>query len=227
MSGADHTRPLAAGLAVLIALAFACTASPAAGQGRSFSHHAAQELADELGLGTRMAATLLLNGGFPERWSEAAGGSEPPGYLQWPLPGYRLGRGFGSGDGKHLAVDVTAPAGTPVRAMAPGIVGYADNGLKGYGNTVLLIHSGGWVTLYAHLDELRTEPGARLARGSVIGSVGHTGIARGDHLHFSLLVRGRPADPMKHMRGDGNEQLRLSWLERRLRRLAELVATRS
>jgi len=214
-------------IAWLLGLAVISTALPALGQGSRYSHREARALADELGLGTRMAATLLLNGGFPERWVEAAGGCEAPGYLQWPLPGYRLGRGFGSGGGKHLAVDVTAPAGTAVRAMAPGVVGYADDGVKGYGNTVLLIHGGGWVTLYAHLEDFRVEPGARLERGSVLGGVGHTGIARGDHLHFALLVRGKPVDPMKHMRGQPDGRPRLSWLERRLRRFAALLTTRS
>lgn len=210
-------RPLAA-LAAGLALAGSLIGTEAAGQGRSYSHRDARALAEELGLGTRTAATLLLNGGFPERWSEAAGGREPPGYLQWPLPGYRLGRGFGSNGGKHLAVDVTAPESTPVRAMAPGIVGYADSGIKGYGNTVLLIHKGGWVTLYAHLEEFKVEPGRRIARGALLGGVGHTGIARGDHLHFALIVRGAPVDPMKHMRGEPDGRPRLSWLERGLRR---------
>jgi len=214
-------------IAALLSLAVVFVALPVQGQGTPYTHRDARALADELGLGTRTAATLLLNGGFPNRWVEASGGREPPGYLQWPLPGYRLGRGFGSGDGKHLAVDVTAPEGTAVRAMAPGIVGYADGGIKGYGNTVLLIHKGGWVTLYAHLEELKAEPGARLARGSVLGSVGHTGIARGDHLHFALLVRGKPVDPMKHMRGQTDGRPRLSWLERGMRRWVNLFSIRS
>lgn len=218
---------MACGTGLSLVLVLFLGAWPAAGQGRSFSHRQARALADELGLGTRMAATLLLNGGFPERWSQAAGGPEPPGYLQWPLPGYKLGRGFGSGGGKHLAVDVTAPAGTPVRAMAPGIVGYADDGLKGYGNTVLLVHPGGWVTLYAHLEGFRVEPGARLVRGSVLGDVGHTGVARGDHLHFALLVRGEPVDPMRHMRGEPSARPRLSWLERGLRAWASVLSIRS
>jgi murein DD-endopeptidase MepM/ murein hydrolase activator NlpD len=215
------------GATTALLLALVLVASPARGQGRTFSHRESRELAEELGLGTRMAATLLLNGGFPERWSEAAGGEEPPGYLQWPLPGFPLGRGFGSNGGKHLAVDVTAPAGTAVRSMAPGIVGYADAGIRGYGNTVLLIHSGGWVTLYAHLRELKVEPGARVARGSAIGTVGHTGIARGDHLHFALLVRGKAVDPMKHMRGAPDDRPRLSWLERGLRFWVERLPIRS
>lgn len=223
MRGIENPGPCPCAVAALLSLTVALAALPAGAQGRSYSHRDAEALADELGLGTRTAATLLLNGGFPERWSEAAGGREPPGYLQWPLPGHRLGRGFGSGGGKHLAVDVTAPAGTPVRAMAPGIVGYADDGLKGYGNTVLLIHGGGWVTLYAHLESFKVEPGRRIARGAVLGGVGHTGIARGDHLHFALIARGQPVDPMGHMRGAPDGRPRLSRLERGVRRLLDAL----
>ncbi len=161
----------------------------------------APRLADRLGLGTRAAATLLLNGGFPHSWERAAGGSTPPGYLQWPVPGHRLGRGFGSRDGSHRAVDVTAPEGTGVLSMAPGLVGYAGDEVRGYGNMMMILHAGGWVTLYAHLDEIGAFPGQRIERGEEIATVGSTGISRGPHLHFALLVRGIPVDPMEHMRG--------------------------
>lgn len=170
-------------------------------QGTVFSHVEAQELADDLGLGTRMAATWLLNGDFPINWEIAAGGLEPPGYLQWPIPDHRLGRGFNSENGRHRAIDITADTGTPVHVMAPGIVGYSDNEVKGYGNLVMVFHTGGWVTLYAHLDHFKVEPGQRLERNDVIGNVGSTGISRGSHLHFALLVRGKAVDPMKHMHG--------------------------
>jgi murein DD-endopeptidase MepM/ murein hydrolase activator NlpD len=216
----SQTRLVAGATLLAVGLAVA----GAHGQGTAHRHRDGQRLAERLGLGTRMAATLLLNGGFPDRWVEAAGGHEPPGYLQWPIPGQRLGRGFGSNHGRHLAVDVTAAAGTPIRAMAPGIVGYADDGIRGYGNTVLVVHPGGWVTLYAHLQRFKAAPGRRVERGGVIGTVGHTGIARGDHLHFALIVRGKPVDPMKHMRGAPGQAPRLSRLERGIRSWIETLA---
>jgi len=196
----------------LIFAALAIATPEAGGQGREFNHDEARTLANDLGLGTRLAATLLLNGGFPASWVAAAGGEEPPGYLQWPVPGHRLGRGFGSNGGRHLAVDVTAETGTPVHVMAPGIVGYAADEVKGYGNLVLVLHPGGWVTLYAHLDGFKTEPGQRVERGDVIGTVGNTGISRGSHLHFALHIRGEPVDPMKHMRGAPDRTITLSLL---------------
>jgi murein DD-endopeptidase MepM/ murein hydrolase activator NlpD len=161
----------------------------------------ADRTAKKLGLGTRLSATLMLNGGFPKSWARAAGGDTPPRFLQWPMPGHRLGRGFGSNDGKHLAIDVSADIGTPVHAMAPGIVGYADDGVRGYGNMVMLVHPGGWVTLYAHLSRFKVAPGQRIARDQVIALSGNTGISRGPHLHFALIIQGKPVDPMHYMRG--------------------------
>lgn len=201
---------LIAMIALIIPGAISLFSGFGAAQGQVFSHLDARNLADQLGLGTRMAATLMLNGGFPDSWSMVAGGEEAPGYLQWPIPGHRLGRGFGSDGGRHEAIDITAPTGTPVHVMAPGIVGYADNGVKGYGNLVMVVHPGGWVTLYAHLDEFKSEPGQRVSRGDVIGVVGSTGISRGSHLHFALIERGKARDPMKYMRGAPGQQMILS-----------------
>jgi murein DD-endopeptidase MepM/ murein hydrolase activator NlpD len=201
-------RKVSIAAACIAAIAFAATVSGA--DGRSASARTAAKLASQLGLGTRMAATLLLNGGFPSNWTAAAGDSTPPHHLEWPLPGRRLGRGFGSDGGRHEAVDITAPAGTEVRAMAPGIVGYAGKELKGYGNVMLVLHSGGWVTLYAHLSKFDARPGQRLVTGEVLGEVGSTGISKGPHLHFELLMRGARVDPMRHMRGAPDNVIRVS-----------------
>jgi len=191
---------------LLVACLVACLALPlaatrAAGQTTIYTQLDALRVTAELGLGTRSAATLLLNGGFPESWVEAAGGPEAPEYLQWPVPGYRFGRGFGADGGRHTGVDITAPTGTPALSMAPGLVGYAAGEIKGYGNTVLIIHPGGWVTLYAHLDSFKVIPGQRVEASEVIGLIGNTGISRGSHLHFELLKRGAAVNPMKYLRG--------------------------
>ncbi|MDD5307003.1 MAG: M23 family metallopeptidase [Deltaproteobacteria bacterium] len=184
----------------------------AAGHRRVKRHAAIGKLAETLGMGTRLAATLLLNGGFPDDWLAAAGGTQTPDHLAWPVPGHRLGRGFGSNNGEHLAVDVTAPRGTPVLCMAHGIVGYAGNEINGYGNTVLVLHPGGWVTLYAHLDTFRVEAGEKVSERQVLGAVGKTGITRGFHLHFSLHVRGKAVDPMRYMLSAPERNAALSML---------------
>jgi murein DD-endopeptidase MepM/ murein hydrolase activator NlpD len=195
-------RKLIPAILVSVALVAAWTHDTwASGHKRVKRHALVGRLAQALGMGTRMAATLLLNGGFPDRWLAAAGGTTLPGHLAWPLPGHRLGRGFGSNNGEHMAVDVTAPSGTPVLCMARGIVGYAGNEISGYGNTVLVLHPGGWVTLYAHLSAFDVEAGEKVSERQILGAVGSTGIARGNHLHFSLHVRGKAVDPMRYMQG--------------------------
>ncbi|MEZ4287710.1 MAG: M23 family metallopeptidase [Polyangiales bacterium] len=74
--------------------------------------------------------------------------------------------------------------GWNVRAAAPGIVGYAGDGIRGYGNTVLVIHPGGWVTMYAHNSVNFVVAGQRVDKGSILAEVGSTGISRGPHVHF-------------------------------------------
>ncbi|MDD5307363.1 MAG: M23 family metallopeptidase [Deltaproteobacteria bacterium] len=154
-----------------------------------------------LGLGTRAAASLLLSGHPKPAWVRAAGKGAHPRTLLFPVRGGVFGRGFGDGeDGGHLAVDISAPMRTRVRAAAGGIVGYAGDGVSGYGNLVLIVHPGGWVTLYGHNDSLLVRAGQRVSRGQPVARLGQTGIARGPHLHFELAVDGRLCDPSPLMR---------------------------
>ena len=203
------------GLAIIAcAVILGLFVSTAAGRESSAQPNQASKLSKRLGLGTRLAATLMLNGGIPPSWIKVAGGDRPPKYLRWPMPGLPLGRGFGSNNGKHLAIDITADIGTPVRAMAPGIVGYADDGVRGYGKMVMLVHPGGWVTLYAHLSRYKVRPGQRIGRNQILALSGNTGISRGPHLHFALLIEGKPVDPMRYMRGAPGYRPRISRLFR-------------
>ena len=95
----------------------------------------------------------------------------------------------------HHGVDVAVPEGTPVRAMAPGIVTYA--GWWGsYGITVVIDHGGQTTTLYAHLSSVTVEPGTRVGGRDVIGLSGNTGNSTGPHLHFEIRRRGYPEDPV-------------------------------
>ena len=146
-------------------------------------------------IGSRAAVNALLGGRIPWRWQMRAGGAVSPKTLLWPVNGRGIGRGFGSRNGTHLAIDITAPTGTPVRAVARGIVGYADDEVRGYGKLMLVLHPGGDVSLYAHLSAFRARPGQIIRRGQVIALVGNTGISRGSHLHFALFEDGKPIDP--------------------------------
>lgn len=110
-----------------------------------------------------------------------------------PLPGGRISQGVHGYNG----VDVSAPAGTPIYAAAAGtvVVAKGDGGYNGgYGNYVVLSHSNGTQTLYAHMSSLAVSGGS-VAKGELIGYVGSTGRSTGNHLHFE--VRGA-TNPLAH-----------------------------
>lgn len=109
----------------------------------------------------------------------------------------------------HLGLDVQAPLGTPVLAAAPGRVSRVYTGAA-YGRQIDITHDDGdgktAVTRYFHLDSQEVQPGQRVARGERIGTLGHTGLLAGqlDHLHFSILYKGRLEDPNRFwLRGPG------------------------
>lgn len=158
----------------------------------------ANSLGQRLGLGTRAAAGKLLTGHLAPSWIRAAGGRAGsfPGTIRWPVTKGWFTRGYGSGEGGyHLAIDIMGEIGWNVRAAESGIVGYAGNEVRGYGNVVFVIHAGGWVTMYAHNSVNFVVAGQRVSRGTVLAEVGSTGISRGPHVHFELLYQGKSCDP--------------------------------
>ncbi len=160
---------------------------------------ASMERAEALGLGTRECASRLLHGAPDARWTAAARGRSPA-RLLWPIDEGRWVRGYGyvrttRPDLIHRGVDISAPVGTVVRAAADGIVAYSDNGIRGYGNVVLIVHRNGWMTLYAHNARTTVQPGYRVRRGERIAIVGTTGITHGPHVHFELWQSGHAVDP--------------------------------
>jgi len=117
--------------------------------------------------------------------------------LQWPAPGI-LSSGFGQRGGKlHAGVDISGERGTPIVAADAGIVIFSGRGPDGYGNTVLLQHGQGLVTLYAHNERNVVRQGDRVRRGQVIALMGDTGRASGTHLHFEVHQDGRLTDPRR------------------------------
>ncbi len=146
-------------------------------------------------------ATLLdiEQGKVQDGLLEDAGGKVRPKHLIWPVKGGRFGRGVGSGkDGGHQGLDIVAPTGTAIKAAAFGIVIWAAE-RKGYGHTAIVLHSGGWVTLYAHCSKLKVKPGMKVKSGHTIALVGSTGISRGPHLHWELRIDGVIADPAPYV----------------------------
>ncbi len=135
--------------------------------------------------------------------SEAAQATRP-GKLVRPIPG-RIESGFGlrvhpiTGKTRmHNGLDMHGRSGDPIKAAADGTVILA--GVKGgYGNTVMIDHGGGMVTLYAHQSKLRVKVGQKVEAGEVIGWVGSTGLSTGPHLHFEVRINGSPVDAAKYL----------------------------
>ena len=96
---------------------------------------------------------------------------------------------------QHTGVDIGASMGNPIWASKVGEVIFA--GWKGgYGNTVLVAHSGGVVTLYAHMSVIHASVGDPVDQGEIIGEIGSTGFSTGPHLHFEVRINGEPNDPV-------------------------------
>ena len=120
-----------------------------------------------------------------------------------PLPGYPITSAFGwrihpvHGDRRfHKGIDIGAPQGTPIIAAADGCVTTASAGHNGgYGNLVVLSHGQGSYTKYAHLSRINVRLGECVRKGTVIGSVGSTGLSTGPHLHFEVIVNNQLQDP--------------------------------
>jgi murein DD-endopeptidase MepM/ murein hydrolase activator NlpD len=131
--------------------------------------------------------------------------AEPAGSLptfRWPVRG-RVIAAFGpkpngfQNDGINLAV----PEGTPIKAAEDGVVAYAGNELKGYGNLVLVRHSNGFVTAYAHASEILVKRGEAVKRGQVIAHSGQTGNVTSPQLHFEIRKGATPVDPAQYLSG--------------------------
>ena len=126
----------------------------------------------------------------------------PSGSLTWPLPGRSKGGGVGprvhpiyGHNSCHTGIDIGAPSGTSVIAAGQGSVATVTRGGP-YGNAVLVVHSGGLTTFYAHLSSTSVTVGQSLNAGQEVGKVGSTGWSTGPHLHFETRLDGTPYDPM-------------------------------
>jgi murein DD-endopeptidase MepM/ murein hydrolase activator NlpD len=122
--------------------------------------------------------------------------------FRWPVRG-KVIAGYGAktngkaNDGINLAV----PEGTPVKAAEDGVVAYAGNELKGYGNLVLVRHANGYVTAYAHASELLVKRGDPIKRGQVIAKSGQSGEVASPQLHFEIRKGSNPVDPLQFLNG--------------------------
>jgi biotin carboxyl carrier protein len=120
--------------------------------------------------------------------------------LRWPIhgpvkSGFGLRRSPWTGEPeRHLGMDIGGLPGTPIKSPAAGTVIVAHTG-GGFGKKVTIDHGNGVRTLYGHLKQIDVKSGQRVEKGQVIGLVGSTGRSTGPHLHYGILVQGRPVDP--------------------------------
>ena len=114
----------------------------------------------------------------------------------WPVEGQII-LDFGpAAKGVHNdGVNIAADSGTNVQASAPGTVAYIGRNLKSFGSMVLVKHDGGYITAYAHLDEIRVAEGDVLGAGEVLGTVGATGRVDSPQLHFEVRQSRQPINP--------------------------------
>ena len=122
------------------------------------------------------------------------------GRFPWPVRG-RVVAGYGAeaGGAHNDGINIAAARGTPIKAIEGGVVAYAGNELRGYGNLVLVKHPDGLISAYAHCDELLVKKGERIAPGQVIGRVGATGGVSEPQLHFELRRGKHPIDPREFL----------------------------
>lgn len=132
--------------------------------------------------------------------------------FMWPLAGSynKLSSLYGNRKhpttgkyGKHSGIDIPAPSGTPIYAAKSGVVITAEKGTGAYwsyGNYVLIAHSDGTSTLYAHMSKLGCKKGQTVTQGNTIGYVGTTGRSTGNHLHFEIRKNGSRVDPINYFK---------------------------
>ena len=128
----------------------------------------------------------------------------------WPEPKAQISQGFGPsrfwfepayGGYKHFhtGIDLVAPFGSPVYAADDGVVALVGKSSSGYGNYVVIAHSGGLDTLYGHLSAALVKVGQRVNQGQTVGLEGSTGNSTGPHLHFELRIKQQPIDPTPYL----------------------------
>ena len=132
-----------------------------------------------------------------------AGGSSP-GMLRRPVPA-AISSGFGPRihpihgySLMHNGVDMSGGMGQPIAAAASGTVIFAA-GKGGYGNSIMIDHGGGMITLYAHQSKFAVAAGESVKSGQIIGYIGTSGVSTGPHLHFEVRINGNPVNPAKYL----------------------------
>ena len=120
--------------------------------------------------------------------------------FDWPVDKARLTQKFkASGKGKHWGLDLAARKGTPIFAAHKGRIVYAGQGFSGYGKLIIVEYQKTWASFYSHLDTFLVNQGQWVKRGQKIATMGRTGRATGNHLHFELRKNKKPLNPLAYL----------------------------
>ena len=118
----------------------------------------------------------------------------------WPVNGTVMNKFGSAGGGRHNdGINIKVAEGTFVRAAENGVVAYAGNELKGFGNLLLVKHADGWITAYAHNKEFLVKRGDTVKRGQPMAKAGKTGNAKEPQLHFEIRRGTKAVDPMSYL----------------------------
>lgn len=122
------------------------------------------------------------------------------GKFAWPVNGTVMTKFGAAGAGRHNdGINIKIAEGTPVAAAENGVVAYAGNELKGFGNLLLVKHADGWITAYAHNKEFLVKRGDSVKRGQPIAKAGKTGSAKEPQLHFEIRKGTKAVDPLTYL----------------------------
>lgn len=121
----------------------------------------------------------------------------------WPARGEVVAEFGPLAKGQHNdGINIAAPKGSPIVAAENGVVAYVGNELKGFGNLLLVKHADGWITAYAHADQLMVRKGEPVRRGQQIATIGSSGSVTSPQLHFELRKGTEAVNPADHLKGD-------------------------
>jgi murein DD-endopeptidase MepM/ murein hydrolase activator NlpD len=166
---------------------------------------AAPAPAVKMAAGDNAPKAMLASPTAPVTEAEPAKAAETTSGLptfRWPVRGRVITTYGAKTNGKQNdGINVAVPEGTPVKAAEDGVVAYSGNELKGYGNLVLIRHSNGYVTAYAHASELLVKRGDTIKRGQVIAKSGQSGEVGSPQLHFEIRKGSSPVDPLQFLNG--------------------------
>ncbi len=122
------------------------------------------------------------------------------GKFAWPVDGKVMTKFGSAGAGRHNdGINIRIAEGTSVRAAENGVVAYAGNELKGFGNLLLIKHADGWITAYAHNKQILVKRGQTVKRGQPVAKAGKTGNAKEPQLHFEIRKGTKAVDPLAYM----------------------------